>query len=279
MRIGSLALGLVAATLLAAAGARAEGPPEVRVAYLPDGVPAQAGDPAWEAAPETRLVLMAQLIVPPVGGGSASAVAVRAVHDGEWLAIRLAWDDPTADRQVGADRFRDAAAVGFPQTEDEAAGPPSPFMGDAAHPVTIWQWTADLETAAAGEGTAAAEPPTEGIWYFPDDAAVSARVRGWRGREPVGVFVATGFGTLERAATAAVVGASARTASGWTLVMRRRLQVEEDAAPGFEPGDRTHLIVALWDGAKGEVNGRKSVTMSWTPFVLDPVEEESHATR
>ncbi|MGH9388031.1 MAG: hypothetical protein ACRD1Z_00320, partial [Vicinamibacteria bacterium] len=36
----------------------------------------------------------------------------------------------------------------------------------------------------------------------------------------------------------------------------------------FRPGDTHHLIAAVWDGTKLEVNGRKSVTMSWTPISL-----------
>ncbi len=37
----------------------------------------------------------------------------------------------------------------------------------------------------------------------------------------------------------------------------------------FRPGEATHLIVAVWDGAQRDVNGRKSVTLGWTPLALD----------
>ena len=275
MRPIALCLGALVASVALAATSHAEAPPRVVAEYRAEGVPSRADDPAWDAAPTAALSLMAQMITPPVGGGATERVMVQAIHDGTWLGMRLRWEDATDDRRVGVDRFRDAVAVGFPQTADQ--GPTSPFMGDADHPVTIWQWSADLEAAAEGKDPSTeAYQGAEGIWYFPDDEAVSERVRGWRGREPVGVFVATGFGALERLGNSAVSGTSQRDEESWSVVLRRRLAGE--SLPRFEPGAASQLIVAVWDGAGAEVNGRKSVTMAWTPFELAPVEPD-HAAR
>lgn len=268
-RAGALAAALGIAFAAAAAGAQ-EGP-AVRAVYRAEGAPAAPGAEAWSAAPESALPLSAQIIIPPVGGGETAHVSVRAIHDGEWLALRLEWSDATADRRVGAKDFRDAVAVGFPQEEGDS--PPSPFMGDPAHPVAIWQWAADLEASAAGEGAfAEGYPHTDGVWIFPQDERVRERVRGWRSGEPVQEFVATGYGTLAPREGTEVRGASARGADTWRVVLRRRLAPESQALPVFRPGERTHLIAAVWDGAAGEVNGRKSVTLSWAPFALEAVE-------
>ena len=125
------ALVLSAALLLApAAGAQTPG---VRAVFAPAGAASAPRDAGWGSAPEATLALSPQIILPPHGGGSVTAVRVRAMHDGEWLAIRLEWEDASADRAVGGDTFRDAAAVGFPVRESEVAA--SPFMGDAEHPV------------------------------------------------------------------------------------------------------------------------------------------------
>lgn len=275
----------VAMAAMAWAGAPAAAAAEdVEALFRSEGAPTAPDDAAWEAAPGVELALSSQMIAPPVGGGASSAVEVRALHDGEWLALRLDWADATADRAVGVDRFRDAAAVGFPQADADT--PPSPFMGDPQHPVSIWQWTADFDAAAAGDdATDARHPPTPGVWYFPDDEPVTRRVRGWRGREPVTEFKATGFGTLERTGVDEAEGASARRDDGWSVVLRRRLTPREADGPVFRAGGTTHVIVALWDGAEGEVNGRKSVTLFWTPLHLqaeaagapEPAAEEAEA--
>ena len=98
LRICSLAITML---LLFAHGAAAEpaGPAEVRVVFVRDGVFTSPTDSAWEEIPETNYALRAQQITPPIGGGSVSNVCVRATHDGDEIAFRLQWFDPSADRE------------------------------------------------------------------------------------------------------------------------------------------------------------------------------------
>jgi len=242
--------------------------PRVNVAYVPDGVVRSPHDAGWDDVPAGALALSAQLISTPNGGGSVESVSVRAMHDGEWLAVRLDWADASADRSVGAKTFRDAMALGFPVRSGEA--PPSPFMGDAEHPVNIWQWSADLEADAEGQGGFAERyPHTEGVWYFPQDASVRREVRAWRGVDPVVEFEATGWGTLTRHESQNVLGSSEHEKGRWRVLLRRRLATGFPEDVAFRPGEETQLIVAIWNGAEGEVNGRKSVTLGWTPFLLE----------
>ncbi len=239
----------------------------IQAAYVAEGVPIQAKDSRWKQATPFPLALMAQQMLPPLGGGGVSSVSVRALHDGEWLALRLEWEDATANREVGVHTFRDALAIGFPTRQSELL--PSPFMGDPEHPVNIWQWTADFDANAQGQGGFASRyPHTEGVWYFPQDYGISRDVRAWRGAEPVIELVATGFGTLERKVSQNVLGTSRHHQGRWRIVLRRRLATGNPEDTRFRPGEKTHLILAVWDGARGEVNGRKSVTMMWTPIVL-----------
>ncbi len=268
---------VTAVALLLASGAGAQ-TPQVRALFAPGAVASTPRDAAWRSAPEATLGLSPQIILPPHGGGSVTAVRVRAMHDGEWLAIRLEWEDVSADRAVGVETFRDAAAVGFPVRESET--PASPFMGDAEHPVNIWQWSADLEAQAAGQGGFADRyPHTEGVWYFPQDESVRREVQAWRGVDPVVEFEATGWGTLVRHASQNVLGASVHEQGRWSVVLRRRLATGYPEDVHFLPGAATQLIVALWDGARGDVNGRKSVTLGWTPLALDATTRVSDAGR
>lgn len=240
---------------------------EIRAPYRPEGVPVQPGDPAWERAPEFPVSLMAQLILPPQGGGSVKQVGVRALHDGQQLALRFEWADATENREVGVDTFRDAIAVGFPTRESET--PPSPFMGDAEHPINIWQWTADFDANARGKGAFSERyPHTEGVWYFPQDYAVTREVRAWRGIEPVIELEASGFGTLERKVSQNVLGLGTHHDGHWSVVLRRELSTGNPEDTMFRPGDLTQVILAVWDGGNREVNGKKGVTMTWTPLRL-----------
>ena len=242
--------------------------PGIRAAYVSERISLAPDDALWERAPESAVALLPQMMIPPHGGGSIQSVAVRALHDGQQLALRFEWADATPNREVGVDRFRDAIAIGFPSRKSEMV--PSPFMGDAQNPVNIWQWTADFEANARGQGGFADRyPHTEGVWYFPQDYAVTREVRGWRGTEPVIELVASGFGTLERKVSQNVLGLSRYAKGRWRVVLRRALATGNPEETLFRPGEKTFLILSVWDGEKGEVNGKKSVTMMWVPLEIE----------
>ena len=76
-----------------------------------------------------------------------------------------------------------------------------------------------------------------------------------------------------------VLGASVHERGRWSVVLRRRLATGYPEDVHFLPGGATQLIVALWEGAAGDVNGRKSVTLAWTPFSLDATSRVSDADR
>jgi hypothetical protein len=267
------AISLALATLLFVTGDVAADPgesSEVRVVFLRDGVYTSPADPAWLAIPEATFDLQAQQITAPVGGGSVSKVSVRATHDGEELAVRLEWADPSVDRGVGVDTFRDAAAIGFPVGSPEVA--PSPFMGDEKNPVVIWQWAADFDANAEGKSRFGERyPHSEGVWIFPQDLAVRRQVRGWRGSDPVIEYIARGFGTLTPRTGRSVEGTSDYRRGRWSVVFRRDLTTGKAEDASFVPGEATSLILAVWNGAKDEVNGRKAVTYAWIPARLDSI--------
>jgi hypothetical protein len=267
MRISSLSIAILL-LLAQGSGAQPASPPEVRVVFVRDGVFVSPTDSAWDSVPETTYALQAQLITSPNGGGSVSKVKVRATHDGDEIAFRLEWSDSSADRGVGVDTFRDAAAIGFPVGRPNMA--PSPFMGDEEHPVVIWQWAADFDADSEGKSRFGERyPHSEGVWIFPQDLSVRRKVRGWRGAEPVIEYVAKGFGTLTPRMGTTVEGASEYKRGKWSVVLRRKLDTSNVVDPVFIPGETSSLILAIWDGDKKEVNGRKAVTYQWIPAKLD----------
>ncbi len=257
---GALALMLVLWTGAASAQQAAS----VRAVYQAKGVASTPDAAEWSALEGNTISLLEQVIIPPVGGGSVKTLQVKAMHDGKWLAVRFEWQDASEDLAVGVEKFRDAVAVGFPTKASST--PPSPFMGDAANPVTIWQWTANRDADAKGKGEFDKNyPKTDGVWYFPQDKEASAKVKGWRDAAPVQAYEAKGFGTLAKTANGSLQGSGVYSDGKWSVVMKRKL----NEVPNFKPGTSSQMIFAVWDGAQREVNGKKSVTMTWMPLVLD----------
>jgi hypothetical protein len=145
-------------------------------------------------------------------------------------------------------------------------------MGDANNPVVIWQWAADFDANAEGKSRFSERyPHSEGVWIFPQDLAVRREVRRWRGTDPVIEYIAKGFGTLTLRSGRRVAGASDYRRGRWSVVLRRDLAVENPEDATFLPGLTTPLILAVWNGAKEEVNGRKAVTYAWIPARFDGI--------
>ncbi|MEW6647045.1 MAG: ethylbenzene dehydrogenase-related protein [Pseudomonadota bacterium] len=127
-------------------------------------LPAGSDDAAWAQVPPQRVILHPQnAIAPGLDGGDAITAELRAVSDGEGLALRLAWPDAGEDRYstTHTDRFADAVAVQF--AIDGA--PPLPYvgMGEPQRPVRLWFWRAGRgaeNLAAHGFGTLAANGDT-----------------------------------------------------------------------------------------------------------------------
>ena len=54
-------------------------------------------------------------------------------------------------------------------------------------------------------------------------------------------------------------------------MLRRDLATGKVEDATFLPGETTPLILAVWNGAKEEVNGRKAVTYAWIPAHFDGI--------
>lgn len=77
----------------------------VRVPHIGGELPAEPDDARWHSAPRTEVRL--RNAVTPEGQmanpETVSAVSFQALHNGEALALRLSWDDPSQDRQDPSD--------------------------------------------------------------------------------------------------------------------------------------------------------------------------------
>jgi len=227
-------------------------------------------------------------------------VVVQAVHDGTELAIRLSWLDPTLDDSaVRHDEFRDAVGIQFSMSSD-----PPFYMGDATEHggVNIWMWKADRQTnIAQGYRDVDAAFPDRVVDYYPEPAFTSTEAMGveppagaigthnpefitaWGAgnlvadpglKTPVECLVARGPGTLSAkpANVQFVAGQAVYERGVWYVQMQRTLDLpgEHDAGDerAFKPGDYLPVSFAVWNGAAGDRDGKKNISI-WQKLVIE----------
>ena len=252
-------------------------------------VPTHPNDGAWRLAKSVNLHMM------PLWWrvDRPEELTVRALHDGNELALLLVWADSTHDHTAMRPQdFRDAAAVEFALDPD----PPFFAMGQTGKYVNIWMWKserqADLEPAFQDLEKVY---PNLGIDSYPNLLASpmeqpSGRaltlqsdptfVTGWGAgnivSDPTRLsaaedLVAQGFGTLSsRPRPDQAVEASGVWSTGtYRVVLRRALAGRGPQAASLATGQTVPMAFAVWNGSAGDRDGKKSVTI-WQDLVLEP---------
>lgn len=230
-------------------------------------------------------------------------LVVQALHNGEELAIRLSWIDPTQDtRAVGQHEFRDGVAIQFSLSAD-----PPFYMGSAGEHggVNIWYWKADRQRDLALDYQGINEAyPDNAVDEYPPDPAVyqnaeqmmKAKTEGtprdyftyltaWAAdnlvaarqvQTPVECLVARGPGTLsgKPANVQLVQGKAVYERGVWTVQMQRPMQLtdehghDESDERTFTAGDYLPVSFAIWDGSAGDRDGKKSISI-WQKLVIE----------
>ena len=153
--------------------------------------------------------------------GAVEAVQVAAVHDGERIAFRLEWTDPTENREItDTTAFPDGCAILLPTVQYA----PMAVMGAVGMAVNAWYWRAD---------------------------------ENGRGRH----VLAEGLGTSRTIGYEAVRGNGVYKNGRWQVVITRAMKVEGPDNPAqLEPGQSTGFGVAIWEGERGERAGIKAIS-------------------
>jgi len=246
---------------------------------------------AWAKAPATRVPVRTLWI----RAKTVDQVRVRSLHNGKEIAFLVEWDDPIVNQDIlRSEDFRDAVAVQFPVAalELQGAGHPEPSftMGDQHGPVNIWHWKADWEADLQRyrdlqdryAGMAADLYPFNQT--APPGSSVTAQVKaptathdptyltGWGAgnllstpnrRSSVEDLNALGFGTLTSQPTEDqnVQGRGIWKGGKWRVVMVREMQSKSDRDTQFTPGQSLPVAFAVWDGAQGDRDGQKAVSV------------------
>jgi hypothetical protein len=270
LTVVAVAAALILAIALTAANRRLAASQTVTLVAARSAEAVPLDDPSaavWKRSIPIEVPLSAQRMVPPMGGG-AHAITARALQDGERLYIRLEWNDGTDNSGISrVTQFSDAAAIEYPVTPGEQV--PSFCMGNSDAPVNIWQWKAAWQAAVESGGPVdikSAYPNMQVDMYpfanedtfYPSRAAGNVAARIDR-TSPVDNLLAGSFGTLTAAPDQMVQGKGEWRDGKWRVVFARDLKVTGDYAQ-FSQGEKTNIAFAVWDGAKQERDGMKSVS-------------------
>lgn len=267
-----------------------------RVSSLPSG----PADETWNQARPLYVAMTPLWWV----DDRVEGLIVQALHDGNQLAFRLSWlDDSTDDRAVLVDEFRDAVAIQFALTPD-----PPFYMGDrrSGGGVNIWMWKADRQAnLASGYRDVDAAYPDRVADMYPESAAARAKdmastewphgdiaehdptfITAWGAgnlvadptlKTPVECLTARGPGSLASRPSAVqlVDGQAAYERGVWAVQMQRTLELpcdhhDEDSAPErvFKSGDYLPVSFAIWNGAMGDRDGKKNISI-WQNLVIE----------
>lgn len=223
----------------------------VRAALVETALPSGADDPAWDDVEPYYIPLVGQItIAPRLFNPTVDGLWVQAAHDGEALAMRITWNDPTRSPDPEWDEYfqgvmaamtdvdglpeaqgTDLVSLQLPATPPEGMELPYFLGGDSRRPVHKVQWT-----SAADE--------------------------------------------VEEGASASLDGFSPRAATTWQhassfadgqyrLFLRRALvPADTAAAPTFVPGEPMPIAFSAADGTNGEGPVRSSVS-AWYAIYLD----------
>ena len=230
--------------------------------------------PIWEGVASTSLVLR------PLSArrDAVEFVNVASVNNGEQLAIRIQWDDPTHDAfsELRSDLFRDGVAVQFAlgAVTLHTHGHNEPFfgMGNRNKPVNIWHWKAGLEEALEAEDDleyAGGGVDMDALIFGDIIAEAFSRVSS-TGENPVEELNAEGFGTIttQPPENQNVEGKGEWKDGVWTVVFLRDMiktgKWDVDFAQRIDPA---LMAFAVWDGVKEDRNGRKVISV-WQRFTV-----------
>jgi hypothetical protein len=244
----------------------------------------EPGSFPWRRTEALRVPLMAQrMIAPNLHEATVDDVVVRALYDGQQLAVQAEWADPHRDEAESTAQFRDSLAVMLPL--DPAAGVPPVVMGAAGMPVYILHWKASWQVDH--ESGFRDVEKTYPRWFndvYPghrdmiakgwDDEATHAYYLGRAARNPlserdrrtcVEELVAEGFGTLTTRAQQSAQGRGVHGRRGWRVAME--IPPASRGGPRLQPGATVPIAFAVWEGSERQVGGRKHYT-NWVNLHL-----------
>jgi mono/diheme cytochrome c family protein len=262
---------------------------DVPVKRVRGAIPLNPMDLAWDGVEAVTIPLMLLYQRPE----APSEITVRAMHNGEMIAVMVEWGDgDVEDNFLNSESFTDAAAIQFSLSAD----PPRFAMGKEGSPINIWSWKAYRQLDVAAFKDVDAIYRGMAVDWYPFERGAEPTTGDWNGHPPfiasaaaydptflTGVGAgnpvsqvyrmtpvedlnAEGFGTLtsQPAEGQNVQGYGVWAAGHWRVVFARQMVSKDRYDATFKSGGAVPIAFAVWDGAKKDRDGQKSVTTWYT---------------
>ena len=279
--VGGAAVATIGGTLVALGLNQTTAPGEVVLRSVAGGgrPSARPDDGAWADAPEVRVPLLPQQLVPPAL--DAAGLSPSSPSACSTTARRSASCSPGRTRcsttSTGSRRYHDAVAVMLPTRPGPA---PAITMGGPGAPVHILQWRATWQRDLDGKTGVDQIYPRVVHDVMPDDILPpEVADEYWVGRKagnplsqnrrttPVEQVVAEGFGTTTHLSLADAEGTGEHDGRGWKVAITVP-RARQDAGAALEAGREWHVAFAVWLGHRENRGGRKHYT-AWVPLRIE----------
>jgi DMSO reductase family type II enzyme heme b subunit len=199
--------------------------------------------------PAVRFITMSNVIEPPrLFWNTVEFITVQAVYTAYEVVLRVQWDDRShstgsntkteyKDRDTkiyaGTDH-PDQMAVQFPAQNKVPAVRPYFMLGDRKRAVNLWWWRADT------------------------NVYTEINAKGFNAQ------------TIQPESSQALMGATTFDDGRYTMIIRRALTTDDPKKDvQFKVGDFVPLAFHVWDGERGHLGQRRSLT-TWAWLQLKP---------
>jgi mono/diheme cytochrome c family protein len=225
----------------------------IRAPRIEGPLPAGPDDERWGGVEAFYVPMVGQIIRRPRWfAPTVDGLWAQAVHNGEELALRITWHDPSASPDSTWQEWLDLVAASLTDVDGPISNVPGPdrlnvqwpvripdglerpyFLGgDRKNPVEIWRWTSTPDQIETGTAT--------GLDAF-----------------------------VPRSAAGDVVHSARYDAGEWQLQLTRTLATRDSTiSVAMEPGRTTPIAFFAADGSNGEGAVRGSIS-TWYGIYLD----------
>ncbi len=219
----------------------------------------------WDSIAPKEVKLMYQVMVLPWPKVVVPTVTVKAFHNGKDIYFYMSWKDDTEDRDLDVNKFSDACAIMFPLGKEVQ---PSTIMMGFIGRANIWQWKASqdkeywLKEGPKVKAYADFHYPFEETELFPVSKTVP--------KSAVNDLVAIRVGTVTpKEVQGQVEGRGFWRDDHWHVVFKRAIEaIDPEVDTIFEFRKKRLSAFAVWNGAKGDRGGRKSIS-DWVELEVE----------
>ena len=213
----------------------------------------------WKDILPTEVELIYQVtILPWPQKGLISPITVKAFHNKKDIYFYIRWQDNTEDYILASNRFSDACAIMFPLDKKSEALPATLMMGFLGK-ANVWHWKASQDR----EYWLKDFPETKAYvdFYYPFEKEELFPISKTVLKSAVRDLLAIRVGTITPKEKQIVQGRGIWQRGVWEVVFKRTLNATDtELDTAFRLGKTQYCAFAVWNGAKGDRGGRKSIS-------------------